>query len=113
MSEQTKTAGETATESAAQVRGVTLKEIIYTYAQLCEAIEKANGRIVEPFSFFYPTDYRCKPTLRIRCKTEKADFFADEADDPMVVSRLLGLEVVAFSWNQYDSKVLKVVVRGE
>ena len=88
-----------------------MKELTFTYAQLCEQIERANGKITTPFSLRYPSDGRCVCTLRVFVATEKNDYRWHEAEDADVVSRLLGMEVVAFEWHQYSDKVLKVVVR--
>ena len=89
-----------------------MKELTFTYAELCEQIEWANGKIIKPFKLTYPTDPRCRFTLRVWVETERADFRWYQADDAEVVSRLLGMEVVAFEWHQYSDKILKVVVRA-
>ena len=91
-------------------------EKTYTYAQLCEAVEKAHRRITEPFSLKYPSDPRCRYSLRIHVGCEDWDMCWYEAENANNVARLLGIpedSLVSFSWNRFGDHVLKIVVRED
>ncbi len=93
---------------------MSMKQITYSLAELCNRIEEVHGRIVEPFSLRYPTDPRCRFQLHIYVKSDKLDMRYDVAENGDNVSRLIGMDVVSFSWNEYDNnKVLTVVVRED
>jgi len=93
-----------------------MTEKTYTHAQLCKAIEKAHGRITKPFSLQYPSDPRCRFTLRIYVECGDWDMCWCEAENGDNVARLLGIpedSLVSFSWNRFGNQVLKIVVREE
>lgn len=88
-----------------------MKQITYSLADLCNRIEEVHGKITTPFNLRYPTDFRCRYTLRIHVGCEGWDMCWYEADDGGNVFELIGMDVVSFQWTEHDdNKILAVVV---
>lgn len=91
-----------------------MKVRTYNMAELCEAIEKAHGKIVEAFRLEYPTDPRCAWSLRINVKCENWDMSWAPAEKEENVKELLGRDdIVGFEWRRYSDKILQIVTREE
>ena len=88
----------------------------YNYAQLCEAIEKAHGRITTPFSLRYPSDPRCEYCLRIHVGCDGWDMFWYKAEDADNIASLLGIDkddLVGFRWDDWSETVLRIITRSD
>ncbi len=91
-----------------------MKETTYSLAGLCEAIEKAHGRITRGFTLDYPTDPRCQYSLRINVECENWNMRWYKANEPQNVGELLGRsDIVAFQWYPGQGNILRVVTREE
>jgi hypothetical protein len=90
-----------------------METINFSLSSLLERIEEVHGKITNPFHFKYPTDPRCRYTLRIEVGCEDGlSWNWDEANDAWTVKELIKMDVVSFRWDEYSpDSVLTVVVR--
>ena len=88
-------------------------EKTYSKIGLMNEIERVHNDKIVDFALKYPTDYRCRPTLRIYCelKNNPTKLIWLEAECAEDVGRLIGKNVVSDEWPRNGECYLKIIYR--